>query len=76
MSFRACVLTVSTKGARGERKDESGEKLADLLVRLPAEVVGRALVTDDVAAIRQHVPGRHHTFHAQAPGFQPGLSKI
>ena len=55
MAFRACVLTVSTKGARGERMDESGEKITDALARLPAEVVGRAVVTDEVDAIRAHV---------------------
>ena len=55
MGFRACVLTVSTKGARGERLDESGEKVSEMLVRLPAEIVARAVVTDDVAAIRRQV---------------------
>jgi molybdopterin adenylyltransferase len=55
MGFRACVLTVSTKGARGERVDESGEKVSEMLVRLPAEIVARAVVTDDVGAIRRQV---------------------
>ncbi len=52
MTFRACVLTVSTRGARGERVDESGERLAEMLGRLPAEIVGRAMVSDDIANIR------------------------
>jgi len=52
---RACVLTVSTKGARGERVDESGERLAEMLQRLPAEIVGRAVVTDDEEEIRTQV---------------------
>src|SRR2546421_7695635 len=55
MAFRACVLTVSTKGARGERVDESGEKISDALARLPAEVVGRAVVSDEVEDIRAQV---------------------
>lgn len=55
MAFRACVLTVSTKGARGERMDESGEKITESLARVPADVVGRALVTDDMDAIRSQV---------------------
>jgi molybdopterin adenylyltransferase len=55
MGFRACVLTVSTKGARGERVDVSGEKVSEMLVRLPAEIVARAVVTDDVADIRRQV---------------------
>jgi len=46
---------VSTKGARGERVDESGERLAEMLQRLPAEIVGRAVVTDDEEEIRTQV---------------------
>lgn len=53
--MRACVLTVSTKGARGERVDLSGERLAEMLQRLPADVVGRAVVSDDEDEIRAEV---------------------
>jgi molybdenum cofactor synthesis domain-containing protein len=52
MAFRACVLTVSTKGSRGERVDESGEKITEALARLPADVVGRAIVSDEIADIQ------------------------
>src|SRR5437588_7604554 len=55
MTFRACVLTVSTKGARGERVDESGEKITEALSRLPADVVGRAIVSDEVDDIQRQV---------------------
>ena len=55
MGFRACVLTVSTKGARGERQDESGEKVAEMLGRLPAEIVARAVVSDDIDDIRRQL---------------------
>lgn len=55
MAFRACVLTVSTKGARGERVDESGEKITEALARLPADVVGRAVVSDEVDDIQRQV---------------------
>ncbi|HYM49113.1 MAG TPA: MogA/MoaB family molybdenum cofactor biosynthesis protein [Candidatus Limnocylindrales bacterium] len=55
MPTSACVLTVSTKGARGERTDESGERLAEMLARLPAEIIARAVVTDDEAEIRAQV---------------------
>jgi molybdopterin adenylyltransferase len=57
MAFRACVLTVSTKGARGERMDESGEKISEALARLPADVVGRAIVSDEADDIRAQVGG-------------------
>jgi len=52
MGFSACILTVSTRGARGERQDESGEKVSEMLARLPAEIVARAVVRDDVAEIQ------------------------
>lgn len=55
MSFRACVLTVSTKGARGERIDESGEKVSEALARVPCEIVGRAVVSDEVGDIRRQI---------------------
>lgn len=57
MAFRACVLTVSTKGARGERVDESGEKISESLARVPADVVGRAIVSDEVDDIQRQVRG-------------------
>ena len=46
------MLTVSTKGARGERVDESGEKITEALARLPADVVGRAVVSDEIGDIQ------------------------
>ncbi|HEY9287870.1 MAG TPA: MogA/MoaB family molybdenum cofactor biosynthesis protein [Candidatus Dormibacteraeota bacterium] len=55
MAFRACILTVSTKGARGERVDESGERISEALARLPAEVVGRAVVSDEIDDIQRQV---------------------
>jgi molybdenum cofactor synthesis domain-containing protein len=54
--LRAAVLTVSTKGARGERQDESGERLAELLrERLQADVFARRVVSDDPEAIQAMV---------------------
>src|ERR1700730_9155118 len=38
MAFRACVLTVSTKGARGERADESGEKVSEEVADIQRQV--------------------------------------
>ncbi len=49
---RVAVLTVSTKGARGERPDESGERLVALLQRMPAEVLARRIVSDEPDQIR------------------------
>ncbi len=54
--IRAAVITASTKGAKGERPDESGPAMAETLRANGIEVVSTALVPDDpdriVAAIR------------------------
>ncbi len=46
--IRAVVITVSDAGARGERADESGAALVELLEAAGAEVVARELVSDDL----------------------------
>ena len=51
MRVRAAVITVSTKGASGERVDESGPAMREGLVAAGAEVVQEALVPDDVERI-------------------------
>lgn len=49
--MRAAVITVSTKGARGERVDESGPALRDGLVAAGHEVISEQLVPDDVERV-------------------------
>jgi len=46
--IRAIVITVSDACARGERKDESGETVAQLLEELGAEIVERKILSDDL----------------------------
>lgn len=53
--IRAAVITVSTKGSRGERVDESGPALRDGLRAAGHEVVHEALVPDDVERIAQAI---------------------
>jgi molybdopterin adenylyltransferase len=48
VQIRAIVITVSDACASGERKDESGETLAQLLVELGAEIVERKILSDDL----------------------------
>ena len=50
-AVRAGVITVSTRGAAGERADESGPALQDGLSAAGHEIVSTALVPDDVAKI-------------------------
>ncbi len=49
--MRVGILTVSTKGARGERADTSGAAIRELLAPLGATVVHYQIVPDDRATI-------------------------
>jgi len=49
--IRAAVITVSTKGSRGERVDESGPALRDGLAAAGHEIVFHELVPDDVERV-------------------------
>lgn len=51
MTLKAAVITASTKGARGERPDESGPAMADALRAGGIEVMSTDLVPDDVERI-------------------------
>lgn len=48
VEMRAAVLTVSDRSARGEREDESGAVLAELLREAGANVVAREVVSDEL----------------------------
>lgn len=50
MMFRIGILTLSDKGARGERVDSSGPLLATLVAEL-GEVIKTAIIPDDAATI-------------------------
>jgi len=45
--INVAILTVSDKGARGERVDTSGDLLAELVAQIPAEVGARLIVPDE-----------------------------
>ncbi|VBB47578.1 Molybdenum cofactor synthesis domain protein [uncultured Desulfatiglans sp.] len=51
-TFQAGVLTISDKGSRGERVDESGEVVAGILEQSGFQVAKRSIVPDDVGRIR------------------------
>src|ERR671937_412867 len=55
--YGAGILTVSTKGARGEREDESGRVAAEMATAAGFDVNERMVVTDDqgqIAHILRH----------------------
>jgi molybdopterin adenylyltransferase len=51
--IRAVVITVSDACSRGERKDEAGDLLVDLLREAGAEIVERDLVSDDLEPLTE-----------------------
>jgi molybdenum cofactor synthesis domain-containing protein len=52
---KAAVITCSNRSAAGERADDSGAMLSDWLAGSGHEVVSRAVVPDEVEAIREAV---------------------
>lgn len=48
VAFRAAVVTVSDKGAAGEREDRSGAVVREMLEEAGLEVARREIVPDDV----------------------------
>jgi molybdenum cofactor synthesis domain-containing protein len=57
VSVRAGVITVSTKGAAGQRIDESGPALREGLVAAGFEVVHESVVPDDVERVATAILG-------------------
>lgn len=53
--IRAFVITASDACSRGERVDESGATLVGLLESAGARVVGRELLSDDLAPLREAI---------------------
>ncbi len=53
--FRAAVITLSDKGARGERKDESGPAAAEKLKDAGFEVIETALLPDEPEALKREL---------------------
>jgi molybdenum cofactor synthesis domain-containing protein len=51
--IRAVVITVSDACARGERKDESGEVLMQLLKEMSAQIVATKILSDDLEPLTQ-----------------------
>lgn len=49
--MRLAILTISTAGARGQRKDTSGDAIASWAAARQDDVVERALVPDDLDTI-------------------------
>jgi len=55
VEIRAAVLTVSDRSARGERGDESGPALAELLREAGAAVVAQEVVSDELEPLAERL---------------------
>lgn len=55
MEIRAAVLTVSDRSARGERADESGPLLAELLREAGATVLAQEVVSDEPGPLAERL---------------------
>ena len=53
MSIRAVVITASAACSRGERRDDSGTALVQLLTDLGAEIVATKIISDDLDPLVQ-----------------------
>lgn len=49
--IRAAILTISDKGSTGEREDLSGPEIEAQIINLPALIVARDIVADEVPLI-------------------------
>ena len=56
-TWRAAIITVSDRCARGQQPDDSGELLAERLAQLPARIVFRRTVPDEPSEIGEAVLG-------------------
>lgn len=53
--FRAAVITLSDKGARGERKDESGPAAAEMLKNAGYEIIETVLLPDEPEQLKREL---------------------
>lgn len=51
--IKAAIVTMSDKGARGEREDTSSEEIKKLLKEIPAELIKYTIIPDDKNTIEE-----------------------
>lgn len=77
MSYTAAILTISDKGARGEREDKSGPVLCELAVEHGYQVVYTAIIPDEKDQIQAELIKCSDELHANlvlttgGTGFSP-----
>jgi molybdenum cofactor synthesis domain-containing protein len=53
MGFRAVIITVSDRGARGQREDTSGPEIARMVEAAGMVIIGRRIIPDEKELIRR-----------------------
>jgi molybdopterin adenylyltransferase len=53
MRFTAVIITVSDRGARGQREDTSGPEIAGMVEAAGMEIIGRRIIPDEEEMIRR-----------------------
>jgi len=53
--YKVAVLTISDRCSKGERKDESGRIVQELVKKLPGEVVKYEIIPDDPGMIKERL---------------------
>jgi molybdopterin adenylyltransferase len=53
--YKVAVLTISDRCSKGERKDESGKIIIELVKALPAEVVKYEIIPDEFDMIKEKI---------------------
>lgn len=53
--YKVAILTISDKCSRGQREDESGKVIQDLIKELPGEVVKYEIVPDEPEEIKRRL---------------------
>lgn len=51
--YKAAVLTMSDRCSRGERQDESGKVIQELLKKIPVEVVKYEIIPDELELVKK-----------------------
>lgn len=62
--FSVGILTISDRGAAGEREDGSGRLLHELVEKLPGKVVVYKVIPDEKEAIQKHLISFSEEWHA------------
>lgn len=77
MEYTAAVLTISDKGARGERRDTSGPAICEMLEQEGWQIVHRAILPDEQREIQEELircadnRGVHLVLTTGGTGFSP-----